>query len=69
MKKTKITFWLGFFTCGFGQLAIQDWYGLDGYIARLQDNWVELHWSVFAVQAVITLVLAFLVQDKERKLF
>jgi hypothetical protein len=39
-------YWYGFFSyMGFNML-IQDWMGLEGYIAFVRENWMDLHWVV-----------------------
>ena len=35
---------------------LQDWMGLDGYIAYVTRNWTELHWSVMATVAVYFMI-------------
>ena len=32
-------------------MAYQDWKGLEGYIAIVEQNWWDLHWGVGAVIA------------------
>ena len=40
------SWWYGFaFSTGYHML-IQDWLGLEGYIAFAREHWVDIHWSV-----------------------
>jgi len=36
-------------------MAIQDWYGLEGYIQHLQTWWVDVPWWVSAVACLVAI--------------
>lgn len=49
------------FSCGAAaalgfMMAIQDWYGLDGYIQHVRDHWIELPWWVGASICVVATI-------------
>lgn len=41
---------------GFNML-LQDWMGLEGYIAFVRRNWVELHWGWGLILAAVCMLL------------
>lgn len=48
-------FCYGVFFALSGTSMMQDWYGLEGYMALLRDRWIELPWWVsFAVVLLCT---------------
>ena len=38
-------------------LAVQDYFGLDGYIEFLRDNWITMDFSVTATLATIVILM------------
>lgn len=51
------SFWYGMaFSIGFDML-LQDWLGLEGYIAFVREHWREVHWGVGATIAASGLFL------------
>ena len=50
-------FFMGILAAFGTMMAIQDWYGLDGYVQMVRDNWIDLPWWVgFAVAVLATLL-------------
>lgn len=58
----KRAYWYGFFTSVGINMLIQDWLGLEGYLAFARENWTELHWGVgmFIAAACMTLRVVML---------
>ena len=42
----KRAYWYGFATYLGINMLIQDWLGLEGYIAFVRTHWAEIHWVV-----------------------
>ena len=40
------TYWYGFATYMGINMLIQDWLGLEGYIAFVREHWVNIHWVI-----------------------
>jgi len=47
-------FWAGFFAHVFWSMFYQDLIGKDAYIQMIESQWVNLHWVIGLVLAVLT---------------
>ncbi len=53
LKFMSWSFWCGFAVNTGIHMAVQDWYGLEGYIEFCREHWIDLHWLVGVTIAVV----------------
>jgi hypothetical protein len=58
------SYWYGFFSYMGVNMFIQDWLGLEGYIAFVERNWADLHWGVGLVIAALAMTLKFAIASR-----
>lgn len=47
------SFWCGFFVHAFFTLFVQDWMGLERYVASVREHWVNISWLVWVPLIVL----------------
>lgn len=60
-------FSLGICTVGAVYMAIQDWYGLQGYLELVASHWIELPWQFSAVMAVACVCISAALERYEQR--
>lgn len=58
------SYWYGFFSYMGINMLIQDYLGLEGYIAFVRENWMNLHWVVGLVIAGACMALRVAMLDR-----
>ena len=65
LNKIKVNHWMGFLTACFLGNAIETWFGLEYHIAHLRQNWIDVHWMVWVIPAVICIVISARLESED----
>ena len=65
MKQRKTTyFWHGYIVCLCVTSLYQDMLGMDRYLAKARDNWIDAAWSVpVAIIVLVAVLVSYVVNE------
>jgi hypothetical protein len=64
----KRDFLYGWFICGLLNISIQEYYGLEGYIAYLRGNWNDFGFPIMATITAVVLLMYLSSMSKTQRI-